>query len=287
MIPSSSIAAWREVVPWSTALQIEKDLIISRALVAIYSDSDLSAQLRFRGGTALHKLHLPTPMRFSEDIDLVRTESGPIGPVIDRLRLALEPWLGPGRFAQSQIAPKLRFRTEANDSNQTLIQLKVEINTRETQAYDGSHFRQFKVTNPWFTGDASIQTYTSEEMLATKLRALLQRDKGRDLFDLAHALNVVESVDLESVVTMFYRYLKASDLSISRAQAQQRMFSKLNNPDFWQDVEDLLPPEFVNRQKVNYQKELFRSVFVDLIDRLEGNVWVRTPEYLERFGIDL
>jgi hypothetical protein len=39
-------------------------------------------------------LHFPQPFRCSEDIDLVRTESGPIGPVLDCLRDVLEPWLG-------------------------------------------------------------------------------------------------------------------------------------------------------------------------------------------------
>jgi predicted nucleotidyltransferase component of viral defense system len=48
----------------------------------------------------------------------------------------------------------------------------------------------FRIDYPWFSGTAEVSTFTHEEMLATKLRALLQRDKGRDLFDLAHALDV-------------------------------------------------------------------------------------------------
>ncbi|WP_371418886.1 nucleotidyl transferase AbiEii/AbiGii toxin family protein [Labrys sp. KNU-23] len=42
--------------------------------------------MRFRGGTALNKLHFPAPLRYSEDIDLVRTSPGAIGPILDRLR---------------------------------------------------------------------------------------------------------------------------------------------------------------------------------------------------------
>nr|WP_281410353.1 nucleotidyl transferase AbiEii/AbiGii toxin family protein [Rhizobium laguerreae] len=63
--------------------QIEQDLIISRAVVAIFTDPFLREALRFRGGTALNKLHFPAPLRYSEDINLVRTEAGPIGPVLD------------------------------------------------------------------------------------------------------------------------------------------------------------------------------------------------------------
>lgn len=115
MIPSMNIVAWGNVAPWAEQRQIEQDLIISRALVEIFSDPFLTAELRFRGGTALNKLHFPAPLRYSEDIDLVRTTSGPIGPILDRLREVLEPWLGRAAFDQSQVAPKLRFRAEAED----------------------------------------------------------------------------------------------------------------------------------------------------------------------------
>ena len=81
MIPTQNIVAWGNVAPWTEARQIEQDLIISRALVEIFSDPILRDALRFRGGTALNKLHFPAPLRYSEDIDLVRTSHGPIGPV--------------------------------------------------------------------------------------------------------------------------------------------------------------------------------------------------------------
>ncbi|MGH2469017.1 MAG: nucleotidyl transferase AbiEii/AbiGii toxin family protein [Chloroflexota bacterium] len=38
--------------------------------------------------------------------------------------------------------------------------------------------------SPWFTGSADVPTFALEELLGTKLRALYQRRKGRDLFDL-------------------------------------------------------------------------------------------------------
>jgi hypothetical protein len=98
MIPSQNIIAWSRIVPWTDWRQVEQDLIISRALVAVFADSELRDQLRFRGGTALKKLHFDPPLRYSEDIDLVRTTAGPIGPILDRLRAVLEPWLGRGQF---------------------------------------------------------------------------------------------------------------------------------------------------------------------------------------------
>jgi predicted nucleotidyltransferase component of viral defense system len=184
MIPSQNIVAWGTVVPWVDERQVEQDLIISRAIVAIFSDDVLRQELRFRGGTALNKLHFVPALRYSEDIDLVRTSEGPIGPILDRLRAVLEPWLGRAQFDQSPVAPKLRFRVYAENGSGT-IRLKIEINTREVTAFDPPATMPFHVGNPWFTGGADVQTFSREEMLATKLRALLQRDKGRDLYDLA------------------------------------------------------------------------------------------------------
>ena len=117
MIPAQNIVAWGNLVPWTDVRQIEQELIISRALVEIFSDSMLREALRFRGGTALNKLHFPAPLRYSEDIDFVRTAHGPIGSVLDQLRVVLEPWLGRAQFEQSPVAPKFRFRVEAEDGS--------------------------------------------------------------------------------------------------------------------------------------------------------------------------
>lgn len=62
MIPRPHIAKWRDQAPWTTNEQVEQDLIISKALVALFSDEFLSENLASCGGTALHKLFLnPAP----------------------------------------------------------------------------------------------------------------------------------------------------------------------------------------------------------------------------------
>lgn len=115
MIPQDYITAWNSVAPWAHQRQIEQGLIISRAIVAIFSDPFLRDELRFRGGTALNKLHFPKPLRYSEDIDLVRTTAGPIRPLLEHLQAVLDPWLGKPRFDQSPVAPKLKYAVEAED----------------------------------------------------------------------------------------------------------------------------------------------------------------------------
>ena len=285
MIPTQNIVAWGNVVPWAEQRQVEQDLIISRALVEIFSDDMLRDAVRFRGGTALNKLHFPKPMRYSEDIDLVRTSGGPIGPLLDGLRVVLEPWLGRARFDQSPVAPKFRFRVDAEDGSGVPIRLKVEINTREIRAFDDPASFPLKIDNPWFSGEAAISTYSREEMLATKLRALLQRDQGRDLYDLVHALEVFENIDISRMVEIFGRYLDLSGQTISRAQAQERMFAKLANPRLLLDVRPLLPAAEAEALTEEATANWFRRVFTMLVEQLPGEPWGRTPAMKERFGI--
>ena len=101
MIPHDYITEWRARAPWVEDFQVEQDLVISRALVEIFSDAVLARSLAFRGGTALYKLYLTPPTRYSEDIDLIQVEPGPAGPVMDALRAVLRPWLGDAQWKQS------------------------------------------------------------------------------------------------------------------------------------------------------------------------------------------
>ena len=247
----------------------------------------LKEELLFRGGTALNKLHFPEPYRYSEDIDLVRTTKGPIKPILDHVRETLEPWLGVAAYQQSAVAPKLIFRAQAEDGGAAALRLKIEISTGETDTYDEPRSMTYGVDNPWFTGRAEISTYSREEMLATKLRALLRRQKARDLFDLAHAIAVFDGLDTRRVVDIFHRYLALQEFSISRAQAEQRMFAKLAKLGFVADLRPLLAAPEAERLTDKAVNEAFANVFTDFIAHLPGNGWARTGEMIERFGLAL
>lgn len=94
MIPRSHIQEWSKAVPWQEPRQVEQDLIITNALLKLYSHPSLRFSLAFRGGTALNKLFFDPPTRYSEDIDLVRTSAEPIGSTMDSIRETLDTWLG-------------------------------------------------------------------------------------------------------------------------------------------------------------------------------------------------
>ena len=284
MIPTMNIIAWGNKVPWAAQRQVEQDLIISRALVEMFTDPVLSRQLRMRGGTALNKLHFSQPYRYSEDIDLVKTEDKPVGPILDAIRSSLEPWLGKARFSQGAGSTKFLFRVNAEDTETVApLRLKIEINTRETDAYDPPVAIPYDVENPWFSGGAEIPTFTREEMLATKLRALLQRNKGRDLFDLAHGLRTFEGLNKVRVVEILTCYLEKSGLTISRAMAQERMLAKLAEPAFLTDMRPLVSSDRAETLNEETMKNSFRQVFSELIDLIPGDDWKQTPDMIERF----
>jgi predicted nucleotidyltransferase component of viral defense system len=284
MIPAQNIIAWSKHAPWAEQRQVEQDLIIARALVELFNDPFLRKELRFRGGTALNKLHFPKPLRYSEDIDLVRTTAGGIGPILDRVRDVLTPRMGNPRFDQSEVAPKFRFRTNAEDGS-GLIRLKVEINTREREAYDPAVTFPFKVENPWFSDATEIPTFSNEELLSTKLRALLQRNKGRDLIDLSHSLDIFEKLNTKRIVELFGMYLDLSGQAISRAQAEQRMFEKLERPDFLADVKPLLTAEEAARFTDEMGRQAFSAVFRNIVQVIPGGPWANTVDRIEQHDL--
>jgi len=241
MIPISDIRAWNNVVPWINNEQIEQDLIISRSLVEIFSNNYLSEKLVFRGGTALHKLYLKPQFRYSEDIDLVQKESGPIKEIFTRLRSALS-FLGKPVIKQKANNNTLNFRFSSENATPVSLRLKIKINCREHFTAFGYKALDFNVDTNWFKGSSIIQTYELEELLGTKLRALYQRKKGRDLYDLYKAF-VVVSPDSEKIITSYQKYMKfVVGKGPTKKQFLLNLNQKITDPEFLNDTKYILRP---------------------------------------------
>jgi len=266
LIPVDFITAWREHAPWIQDAQVEQDLIISRALVEIFQRRELQAGLAFRGGTALFKLHLP-PARYSEDIDLVQIAANPIGTLLDGLRDALDPWLGEPKRAFKEGRVTLVYRVFSEGLPSVPLRLKVEINTREHFQVLGLERRALEVHSRWFRGQAAIPTYPLDELLGTKLRALYQRKKGRDLFDLWWA-QLHERVNADRVIGCLQRYLEHGGHRVSRAEFEANLSRKLEDPDFVSDLGPLL----ASHVSWNIEKAA-EYTFRELIGRLPGQPW--------------
>jgi predicted nucleotidyltransferase component of viral defense system len=239
VIPVDFITEWRARTRWATNEQVEQDLVLSRALVAIFQDPELGRALALRGGTALHKLHFSPPRRYSNDIDLVQLEPGPFGAIMDRLRARLDGWLGEPRRDQGR-GVRLAYRFESEIPPVVRLKLKIETNTREHSSVLGTVTVPFTVSSRWWNGSADVTTYRIEELLGTKLRALFQRKKGRDLFDLVVALEA--GVDPAAVVNVFLAYARAEGRDITRAIFEENLDGKIGLPAFTDDISVLLPP---------------------------------------------
>lgn len=243
MIPRAYITEWSSTVPWPTDEQIEQDLLLSRVLCEIYRDDFLSERLAFRGGTALHKLYLFPQPRYSEDIDLVQIHPEPIKPTIQTLQKRLT-FLGDASVQQKRDNNTLIYKVTAESDRSIVLRLKIEINCRE-------HFSEmvyktipFEIKNGWYSDSCDIKTYEVEELLGTKLRALYQRKKGRDLFDLHHAINILPDLDVQNILNCYRSYMEISPgTPPTSKQFLQNMMNKMNQSEFHGDTVGLLRPD--------------------------------------------
>lgn len=241
MIPRALITEWAASSPWRTDADVEQDLILSRLMVEIANDALLGDELVMRGGTCLHKLHLPRPLRYSEDLDYVRRTHSAVGPFLDALRaLTADIGLRLRTREQTYQMVHMTFETESTDGLRP-IRIKVEMNVRETDSCFPRITRPYRVTSGWWSGEAGISTFDVDELMGTKLRALYQRSKGRDLFDLWYVLSVTDADD-ERIVQALDHYMRGEVFAYSVFVENLR--EKLAAPTFLSDIADLVaaPP---------------------------------------------
>ena len=121
------------------------------------------------------------------------------------------------------------------------LRLKLEINSWEHFSTLGWEEVPLTVENGWYSDSAYIRTYNVNELLGTKLRALYQRSKGRDLFDLDYARRNLE-LDTDEILHCFYEYIS---FSTGKKPPTSKAFlknieDKENAPEFLGDLEGLL-----------------------------------------------
>jgi len=189
----------------------ELDYRLVHALRAICTDPFLRDRLYLKGGTALNKLYLPGASRLSVDLDFnavgskeqVLRERTPIGEAI---AAALERQDSDyeltyrGRY--DQLTVYARFSPLSGTARQ---RLKVEVSFIERFAILGRVERPL-LPSP-FDEPLTVSTYHLEELTSTKLRALYDRRKGRDIYDLFRiaGLDLNQVAVRKMVLYYFYR----------------------------------------------------------------------------------
>ncbi len=265
MLSQRDVAQWAQVAPWSNIEQVEQDLLITRVVHAIFTDPVLSTQVAMRGGTVLHKVHLAPAARYSEDVDLVAVGNGSADSLMRALEQVVKPVMGTGPSRDFFADVRLAFRNVASKSEigrQTYEfvpvgstiktgELKVEINMTERQpVFD---LVTLPVTVPFPEGATTINivSFDVNEMLGTKMRALLQREQGRDLFDLAHAWTTCTTpghphrIDGPRVVQAFQEYMRREETEMTRDEFDAKLTRKLALNRFRADLRDVLADHVV------------------------------------------
>ncbi len=239
MLPKAYIDQWKINSPWKQDEFVEQDLILSRLLIELYSNDEISRNLAFRGGTALHKLFLKSSHRYSEDLDFVQIEAGDIGNVLTELRKLLRHILpGNPKYKKSKSNNTLIYSYVAENPPNPKMKIKIEINTREHSAIEEYKKIKLECKSDWFFGSADILTYSTEELLATKLRALYQRKKGRDLYDLWISREL--KPDFLKTAKIFKDYLKKDNLNITGKEFLVNLMAKIEDPIFKNDTSPLI-----------------------------------------------
>jgi len=275
------VLAHQSAVPWPELYQVEQDLLLSLAMRAIFEDRFLAEQVAMRGGTVLQKVHLAPAARYSEDIDLVAVGDRPESHIIKALTRVLRPVLGKEkssawaflRLAVRNAAKPSRilrcvFKVPSVSAPGRELAIEVEANVSERVPKYALQRLGFEVGFRGQFFQTTIVSYSINEMLGTKLRAMFQRKKGRDLFDLYWALTSRSAlpVSIDEVVDAFLHYMREEETEVPRAEFVTHLRSCLGDQaGFCTDMYPLL------RSGLTYDPQE-AGLFV------ERNVLSRLPE---------
>lgn len=284
MIAAQQIAAWRTHAPWSSDLMVEQDYLLSRAVAAVFEDSFLQSHVAMRGGTVLHKGHLAPASRYSEDIDLVLIGDRSPGHVKAAIARVLQPLLG--RPAESVLTSaqlavrnlvarssiiRMTYRYSPFGAQASYAQIKLEVNVNENRSL--YPLVRVDVAVPDDSGSlrsVPVVSYDLDEMLGTKLRALLQREQGRDLFDFWCAWQASKTghaavkVNPARVGAAFRFYMDREGSSFSSAEVRRELERRMKSRKFLNDMNGYLPVGYSYSPQQAFDE--FNSVFLPHLD---------------------
>jgi predicted nucleotidyltransferase component of viral defense system len=261
LISEQERLAWENNAPWPHPEQVEQDYLLSQCVAAIFMDKFLKDHVAMRGGTVLHKAHLAPAARYSEDIDLVLVTDRQESHIRKALTRVLKPILGEPqesvagwlKLAVRNIAGKSRIlrTTYSYDPTSSHLAGKASIKVETNVSERRSCFPMVPVDFTYPDEDGNPQTCTVmsfdiDEMLGTKMRALLQREQGRDLFDLYWAWHLSSQgktpyvVNPKRVAQAFQFYMDAEGSTFSRAQYEEELQKRVAKTKFQQDVASML-----------------------------------------------
>jgi len=253
-ITRQDILAHQAEVPWPEQYQVEQDLLLCRTMVALFNDHFLSQQIAMRGGTLLHKVHLLPSARYSEDIDLVVVGASPEDHIRRAIRRVLADVLGTPKKSiwtsltlalRNSIKPsrvlRMTYSIPSLIAPGRMLDIVVEANVTERTPHRAVVTSSFSFPFRSQTEGTAVKGYDIHELMGTKMRALFQRKRGRDLFDLYWTLTKSNvPVEPSEIIRSFQHYMKQEGSSAGRMEFIDILASHLRDRGFCSDMESLL-----------------------------------------------
>ncbi|HDT13979.1 MAG TPA: nucleotidyl transferase AbiEii/AbiGii toxin family protein [Candidatus Aminicenantes bacterium] len=263
-ITRQDILAHQSAVSWAEPYQVEQDLLLCQAMVALFDDDFLSSQIAMRGGTLLHKVQLAPAARYSEDIDLVVVGPRPADHIRLAIRRVLADVLGaPKKSVWDTLVLTIRNTIQPSSilrmtySMASIIEpsrtlgIVVEANVTERIPHRAVIAIPFSFPFRGKNVQTRLKGFEIHEMLGTKMRALFQRKRGRDLFDLYWALTQSPTpIKPEEVLASFQHYLSLEGTEARREELVSILDTHLKDREFCSDTEGLL------RADISYDPQL-------------------------------
>jgi predicted nucleotidyltransferase component of viral defense system len=185
---------------------VEKDYVLGWLLAGIGADPVLGRTFVFKGGTCLKKCHFET-YRFSEDLDFTLVDGAPADPdgltaAFTRVARRLEDVIGlefpPDRFrfevyenprGRPSIEGRIYYRGPLPRPAGSLPRIKLDLTADEVLVRPSV---LLSVAHPYpdarDMASARVRCYSYDELFGEKLRALVERARPRDLYDVINML---------------------------------------------------------------------------------------------------
>ena len=266
---------------------VDKDWALGHFLDAIFSVPELRENLIFKGGTCLKKCYLPD-YRFSEDLDFTSTNSGfrLTQLHLEKVCRLLNERVGMMTFTVSLrdltfkdrlagFEAVIKFWGADHPRGETpppperwQTKVKIEITLYEiiiftAQKRDVVH----KYSDSLTVNAMQIPCYAIEEVLAEKMRSLVQRSYSapRDLYDLWYLFNHFRDIDYTALVKAFHRKMAFKGFAFSDIQQlinpenDKQLANAWKNSLIHQVPGDLPAYETIKSQLLNLMEKIFNN----------------------------
>jgi predicted nucleotidyltransferase component of viral defense system len=212
---------------------IDKDWVLGHLLNAIFSSDDIKNNFVFKGGTCLKKCYFQN-YRFSEDLDFtLLTKKFPINSSLFRRIIRKAENTSGINYYLSEIKEqihnniqqgyeiKIKFWGADHKPNapipspnrwQTFIKLDISFTE---QVFDvPKHCEILHPYTDFHLINEIIPSYSLTEIMAEKLRALIQRNRPRDVYDIWYIMNSMERPDKKAIKKMLQLKAKSKEIDI-------------------------------------------------------------------------